>query len=409
MAAAYGTNTLEQTWSIRQVGQTLRVTKADGSSSGCLLGELPGITLLQVREGKRVTSWEVGSELEYLLPDDERLYLFANDARSRVYLSTMLKPKWADAITRRANGLFAEWNGLDASWVLREELGKFCVRPYGGLESAYAIGQVEYGMWQFPNRSELNWAARIGEDQYGLYAEFDFQGITQRMRWIMPGTFTMGSPEDETDQDDETQHEVTLNHGFWLADTTCTQELWQAVMGENPSKFKGQEYLPVDSVSWDMCQEFCTRINKTVPDLHLRLPTEAQWEYACRAGTSTPFSFGEHITTAQANFNGQYPYMNGPKGVYREQTMPVRALPCNQWGLYQMHGNVWEWCADWYGKYSHGSVTDPPGPKKGVIRVLRGGGWFVNGGSVRSADRSVSTPDSWDFSVGFRFSRGHQG
>ena len=109
------------------------------------------------------------------------------------------------------------------------------------------------------------------------------------------------------------------------------------------------------------------------PGLELGLPSEAQWEYACRSGTETPFSFGENITTEQLNYNGNYPYADGKKGKYREETMDVKSLPCNKWGLYQMHGNVWEWCADWYGDYSADPVVNPTGPDNGEYRVFRGG------------------------------------
>jgi formylglycine-generating enzyme required for sulfatase activity len=120
--------------------------------------------------------------------------------------------------------------------------------------------------------------------------------------------------------------------------------------------------------------------------------TEAHWEYACRAGTSTPFHFGETISTDQANFDGNYPYNKGDKGKYREQTVPVQSLACNDWGLYEMHGNVWEWCADWYGGYPQSSVVDPIGPETGAGRVLRGGSWFNDGRFVRSADRGRDVP-----------------
>ena len=122
-------------------------------------------------------------------------------------------------------------------------------------------------------------------------------------------------------------------------------------MGENPSHFKGED-LPVESVSWDDVQTFLNALNGLRPELKLELPSEAQWEYACRAGTQTPFWFGDTITTDQANYNGNYPYGDEPKGENRRKTVAVKALPANGWGLYQMHGNVWEWCADRYGSYA---------------------------------------------------------
>ena len=225
------------------------------------------------------------------------------------------------------------------------------------------------------------------------------------MRWIKPGRFKMGSPKTEKERyEDETQHEVILTEGFWLADTTCMQELWEAVMGDNPSKFKGPQ-RPVECVSWEDCQVFFQKINQFKPDLELCLPTEAQWEYACRAGTTTPFSFGENITPEQVNYNGEYPYAGGKKGMYRKQTVEVKSLPCNNWGLYQMHGNVWEWCADWYGEIVTYTGVNPTGAASGEDRVCRGGSWFYDGRFARSADRSGSTPASRGDDHGFRFSQ----
>jgi formylglycine-generating enzyme required for sulfatase activity len=179
--------------------------------------------------------------------------------------------------------------------------------------------------------------------------------------WIEPGEFMMGSPEDESGRwSDELQHKVVLTKGYWMAETACTQELWQAVMGKNLSHFKGEQ-LPVENVSWYDCKEFIEKLNKLVPGLDARLPTEAEWEYACRAGTKTPFSFGEIITTDQVNYDGNYPYADEKKGAYRAKTVEVKSLPPNPWGLYEMHGNVWEWCEDIYGDYLYpsGTVTDP--------------------------------------------------
>ncbi|MDX1656561.1 MAG: formylglycine-generating enzyme family protein [Candidatus Competibacteraceae bacterium] len=251
-----------------------------------------------------------------------------------------------------------------------------------------------------------HWAEDIGRDQYGLYVGFRVGEVYQRMRWMVPGEFWMGSPQDEPERsDDETRHRVVLTQGYWLADTACTQALWQAVTGENPSDFKGAE-RPVEQVSWEDVQGFIDKLNGRLPGDGFRLPTEAEWEYACRAGTNTPFWFGNRITTEQANFDGNHPYVDGPKGQYRRETVEVKGLPCNGWGLYQMHGNVWEWCSDWYGAYDTAVVDDPTGPVEGENRVLRGGGWVFGGWSVRSADRLASHPALRDHDIGFRLARG---
>jgi formylglycine-generating enzyme required for sulfatase activity len=257
----------------------------------------------------------------------------------------------------------------------------------------------------FPDR----WASEWGEDEYGLWMAFHFQELRHVLRWIEPGTFMMGSPKDEPERAswgaDETLHQVTLTEGFWLGATTVTQILWQAVTGNNPSHFKGDQ-RPVERVSWDDVQKFVDQLNNEISGLELVLPTEAQWEYACRAGTTTPFFFGENISTDQVNYNGNYPYADGETGEYRKETVDVKALPCNDWGLYQMHGNVWEWCQDWLGDYPADPVIDPLGPSDGRDRVCRGGSWFIHAWDCRSADHHWYVPVIRSFWIGFRLARG---
>lgn len=226
----------------------------------------------------------------------------------------------------------------------------------------------------------------------------------------------MGSPDKEAARRDDEgpQHTVIISNGFWLADTACTQALWQAVMGGNPSHFnqanRGGPTHPVEKVSWHDVHVFLSKLNQFLPGCKVSLPTEAEWEYACRAGSSTPFSFGDVLLTDQANYNGNYPYGAGPKGVYRERTLPVTALPANAWGLYQMHGNVWEWCADWPRTYTRAEVIDPGmfevlEPQNGdieAVRALRGGGWIDFAQSARSARRFRYTPGRLDNYAGFR-------
>ena len=254
----------------------------------------------------------------------------------------------------------------------------------------------------YPDNFPASWASGWGEDQYGLWMTFNYKGIRHLFRWCEPGTFLMGSPEDEPELwDKETQHPVTLTRGFWIAETPVTQALWEIFMGDNPSHFKGAE-LPVEQVSWDDAQRFINKLNGMKPELQLCLPTEAQWEYACRAGTTTPFAFGDNITTNQVNYYGNRPYNNGKKGENRSQTVEVKSLPSNAWGLYQMHGNVWEWCQDWYGEYPSQSATDPQGAVSGTHRVLRGGSWLFRGRFCRSAYRHAVDPADRDRDFGFR-------
>jgi formylglycine-generating enzyme required for sulfatase activity len=257
------------------------------------------------------------------------------------------------------------------------------------------------------------WAEAMGRDAFGLWAQFTIDGaagtppVTQRLRWIPPGRFLMGSPESEPerDSDEGPQHSVTISRGFWLFDTACPQALWQAVMGGNPSRFKSPDQ-PVENVSWDDAQRFVESINKQKPGLALRLPTEAQWEYACRAGTETPFSFGTDITPEQVNYDGNYPYASGVKGQYRQKTEPLASLPANAWGLFEMHGNVWEWCQDGKRTYTAAAETDPEGSSDpGGLRVVRGGSWLNLARGARAAYRDQARPDYRDGSLGFRCAR----
>ena len=258
----------------------------------------------------------------------------------------------------------------------------------------------------FPAEFPEPWASDWGEDDYGIFMGFTYKGVRQLFRWIEPGTFLMGSPEKERGREDvETQHEVTLTNGFWLADTTVTQALWEAVMGENSSRFKGAN-RPVEKVSWNNAHAFINKMNGMKAELRLCLPTEAQWEYACRAGTTTPFYFGEQISPETVNYNGNYPYNNGMKGECQQQTVEVGSLPPNGWGLHEMHGNVWEWCQDKFMFYFEKLPIDPAGPQTGVNRVLRGGAWLRDAHVCRSASRSSQRSNYFSGLTGFRLAKG---
>jgi formylglycine-generating enzyme required for sulfatase activity/tRNA A-37 threonylcarbamoyl transferase component Bud32 len=221
---------------------------------------------------------------------------------------------------------------------------------------------------------------------------------------IEPGTFVMGSPKGEIGRcPDEIPHRVTLTRGFHLAVTPVTQAQWQAALGadDNPSQFRGDD-LPVEQVSWDEAAEFCRRLGGR-EGRRYRLPTEAEWEYACRAGTTTPFNTGKTIRTDQANFDGDEAYGPGlGGGGCRGTTTPVGSFPANLWGLRDMHGNVWEWCAVWYGPYGKGREKDPVGPAAGEQRVVRGGSWSYGPRVCRSAFRGRGAPGQRTPHVGFR-------
>jgi len=235
--------------------------------------------------------------------------------------------------------------------------------------------------------------------------------IGMKFVYIEPGSFDMGSPLDEPGrQDRETQHKVTLTQGYYMQTTEVTQGQWRSVMGDNnnPSGFKEcGDRCPVEKVSWDDVQKFIKKLNQKEGVSAYRLPTEAEWEYAARAGTTTPFSLGDGkcLSTDQANYDGRYPMPGCPKGEWRGKTVPVGSFQPNGWGLYDMHGNVWEWCQDWVGKYSEGSVTNPVGLKNGSVRVVRGGSWFGDAGGCRSAGRDGFRPAGRDDGVGARLVR----
>ena len=273
-----------------------------------------------------------------------------------------------------------------------------------------------------PTKFPLGWAAEYGEDPYGLWMTLVYKGVRSTFRWIEPGTFTMGSPEDEKGRyDDETQHKVSLSKGFWLAETVVTQALWESVMDTNPSEFKG-ENRPVEMVSWEDTQTFIEKFNAIHLELNAALPSEAQWEYACRAGTKTPFNFGKTLTDKNVNYRGVWNLELGDdKEKWAEeassqwgegaikQTVDVKHYPRNAWGLYEMNGNVWEWCQDVFiEEIGTDSVVDPlhspAKPEEGASRVIRGGSWYDHGRFTRSAYRSRSTPDFRNYGLGFRLS-----
>ena len=225
---------------------------------------------------------------------------------------------------------------------------------------------------------------------------------------IKGGTFIMGSPDSEVGRyANEVQHKVTVS-SFYMSKYQVTQKEYKEVMGTNPSKFIGYN-LPVEQVTWYNAIEYCNKLSikeELTPAYTIngnnvtwnknangyRLPTEAEWEYACRAGTTTPFNTGNNITTAQANYNGK-------------KTTPVGAFAPNSWGLYDMHGNVWEWCWDLYGFYSKSDQTNPDGEVSGAYRVMRGGSWYGGGKDLRSAYRGVFVPSNQYSYIGFRLVR----
>ena len=224
-----------------------------------------------------------------------------------------------------------------------------------------------------------------------------------KMMPIPAGTFLMGSPKDEEGRDniEGPQTTVTITKPFWLGKTEVTQSQWKVVMGNNPSSFKGDD-LPVEMVSWNDATAFCKKLNEMKRDTlpagyHYKLPTEAQWEYACRAGTTTRFSYGNDTGYSQLGSYAWYDDNSSGK------THPVGDKLPNGWRLYDMHGNVWEWCLNRISDfYPGGNVSDPQGPQSGVDRVIRGGSWHDLARYCRSADRAGDWPGLTLNFLGFR-------
>ncbi len=238
--------------------------------------------------------------------------------------------------------------------------------------------------------------------------------VKLEMIHIPEGTFQMGAPETEAERfgHEGPQHEVTFSP-FWMGRYPVTQEQWEAVMGSrrsqgedvNPSEFKGAR-RPVEKITWYDAVEFCRQLSNKTGHIY-RLPTEAEWEYACRGGTSTPFHFGETVIADLVNYNGNSPYAAAPKGRARGATSEVGIFLPNAFGLFDMHGNIWEWCQDWFDAhyYEDSPTENPKGPKTGAYRVIRGGSWDSMAHSCRSANRRFGAPSSHCNYLGFRLVR----
>ena len=276
----------------------------------------------------------------------------------------------------------------------------------------------------------------MGRDRFGLWADIAVEAnhgepVIQRLRWIPPGRFMMGSPDNEPGRwgDEGPQHPVTNSNGYWLFDTPCTQALWEAVMPSNPSNFKSP-LRPVEQVSWDDAKTFLQRINEKYQELELVLPSEAQWEYACRAGTETALYTGGIEILGERNapaldaiawYGGNsgegyelpegYDSSDWKEMQYRNPksgTREVGQKQPNPWGLYDMLGNVWEWVEDpWHSNYElapmDGSVWQSD--EAGAGRVVRGGSWFSSARGCRSAFRYDRRPDGGSSRTGFRCAR----
>ena len=280
------------------------------------------------------------------------------------------------------------------------EAAIICVRPSEEQIIKYRTIKEEAMATQGRTAEEIREAGKRKQDELGAYAglpsDLDIDlpnGVVIKFKKIPAGTFMMGSPESEEGRsDNEIQHEVTISKVFYLGICEVTQAQYEVVMGYNPSEFtsKGRT-RPVETVSWYDATEFCRKAS-ALTGKYFRLPTEAEWEYACRAGTATPFNTGETLSPKQANVVAAKNW----------EPLAVGSFPPNAWGLYDMHGNVWEWCSDWYGAYATGKKTDTQGASNGEDRILRGGCWGNDPRSCRSARRGRIEPAYRFYNIGFR-------
>lgn len=242
--------------------------------------------------------------------------------------------------------------------------------------------------------NKLSTASEVDKSEVNKTEIIDL-GDNVKMEFILisSGSFTMGSGESVGDSDEMPVHKVTISRSFYLGKYEVTQEQWAEIMGNNPSEFKGNKN-PVENVSWNDCQIFLKKLSEKVGK-ELELPTEAQWEYSSRAGTTTKWSFGDNEESA-----GDYGWIdiNSDK-----ETHPIGSKKPNQWGIYDMYGNVQEWCADWYANpYSKGDSKDPTGPELGQAKVIRGGGWGAIPDDVRSSCRNCNGVDGKNNGIGLR-------
>jgi formylglycine-generating enzyme required for sulfatase activity len=345
-----------------------------------------------------------------------------------IFLPERIQPTRQDISTLRENALKAEFilNNLKLAEVLWTRLVIYDLDE--ALESLLRIRQKlqqpDFNLTVFlPSQPAQTSPPKQSESAKDTSSKSSSQILTEtlpgniklEMVKIPAGSFLMGTEETEvirlckeykTDwyKCEMPQHQVKLQE-FYLGKYPVTQEQYEAVMGNNPSSFKDNPKNPVEKVSWNDAQEFCQKLNDKTKK-NYRLPSEAEWEYACRAGTTTSFYFGETISTDQGNYDGNYIFGKGKKGVYREKTTPVGSFPVNKFGLYDLHGNVWEWCQDlWHEKYENAPMDGSSwneGNSQTSFRTLRGGSWYDDPGNCRSANRYGFDADYRFDGFGFR-------
>ena len=281
---------------------------------------------------------------------------------------------------------------------LKLETRDFLAR-LGGVETLNGDGAASCGTSDGGNAGDGVWASNPAP---GTRATLEIAGVEFPFRYCPPGTFIAGSPRTEDGREDEgveQEREVTLTRGFWTLETPVTQGMWKAITGTNPSRFRLGDDYPAETVSWFAAQDFLELLNAAnvaPPGFEFRLPWEAEWERACRAGTTTAFYWGDAFAVDRANCDGTRYFGDGAEGVFLERTTPVRNYPPNPWGLFDMCGNVCEWLGDWNKTWRDKSgvapKTNPTGPKSGKYRALRGGAWSCDPRCGRSAARNCQLP-----------------
>ncbi|WP_374489905.1 SUMF1/EgtB/PvdO family nonheme iron enzyme [Zoogloea sp.] len=382
------------------------------------------------REGESSQSLRIPSEGErlglplslsqgnvvYVLRDSLRIYRFV----------WLLRPSWSSCLGFDRQGLYVFLSpifevGLKLMWqccddhksvvkvggsgfsttAVTVELNRddFSIRALSKFRRGFSVKKVS----QLPHNGRLSFGADL---EFGAYVDIEIGSGSQRLRWIPAGEFWMGTPDSEQarDESERPRHRVRLSHGYWLADTACSQAFWSALMGGNPSHFEAPLH-PVEMVTWREVREFLAALERLFPAVQVRLPTEAEWEYACRAGSESDFSWGEGIDPMLANCDFGYGYKEGSQGGGKKRTVQVKRFQPNHFGLYQMHGNVWELCADGKREYSAEAQLDPWGPEvtSGESVLVRGGSWASEPGFLRAASRHRLSLEKGDPLVGFRF------
>ncbi len=322
-------------------------------------------------------------------------------------------------ISRLSRQQFLKWAGLGSAWFVTTLVVREIIRNTTPTSTSISVAAPKYTQ---PTEEVMNgiplWKVDFetvivnerGEvidrpaKQANFFKEDLGNGVVLEMVKIPGGSFKMGSPETEKDRSDSESPQRTVNvPSFFIGKFAVTQAQYQAIMGNNPANFKVDK-RPVETVSWSDAIEFCWKLSDWTSRTY-RLPSEAEWEYACRAETTTPFHFGETITGALANYDARAVYRSEPKGEYRQQTTDVGTFPPNAFGLYDMHGNVWEWCADhWHENYQGAPIDGSAwlSDDQNASRLLRGGSWSFNPAYCRSAYRSYHVPASRNFTLGFR-------